>query len=176
MNELIPNIADMAFDGAALLMPCEFIALDESNKIEDEYESDRLIASMNAWLKLKATNTLTLDVILEVHKILMQPTATIAKRDKGVWRTDDIVIAGRMGTPFDQVPSEMARWMTLFGDSHHLDSIQQAHVAYERIHPFADGNGRSGRMIMNWQRMKAGFPIAVIFAAKRHEYYTWFAD
>lgn len=173
MKELIPNMDDLPSEGPNLNL-CELIALDESNKIEGEYKSDRLIASAGAWLYMKQAPVLTLDLILTIHRILMVPTTTIAKCHKGVWRPYDISIAGHRGTPFANVPYEMERWLQNFGDAHHLDSIQGAHVAYERIHPFADGNGRSGRMIMNWQLMKAGFPIAVILESNRYEYYSWF--
>jgi Fic family protein len=47
-------------------------------------------------------------------------------------------------------------------------------VAFERIHPFRDGNGRVGRIIMNAQRLQAGLPILIIPASERRLYYEWF--
>ncbi len=51
------------------------------------------------------------------------------------------------------------------------------HVEYERIHPFVDGNGRTGRMFMNWWRMKNGLPVLVIHEGEEQmDYYQWFKD
>jgi len=51
---------------------------------------------------------------------------------------------------------------------------KKLHVHYEAIHPFIDGNGRTGRMFMNYWRVKVGLPILVIKELERHEYYEWF--
>ena len=55
-------------------------------------------------------------------------------------------------------------------------AAKASHIAYERIHPFIDGNGRTGRMFMNWQRLKAGLPILVIKEKEKQEYYKWFNE
>jgi len=38
----------------------------------------------------------------------------------------------------------------------------ETHFRFELLHPFFDGNGRTGRLLMNWQRRSAGFPVTVI--------------
>ena len=43
-----------------------------------------------------------------------------------------------------------------------LDSILDAHIQFERIHPFSDGNGRTGRMLMNYSLLQEGFPPLII--------------
>ena len=49
------------------------------------------------------------------------------------------------------------------------------HVKYEKIHPFVDGNGRTGRIFMNWWRIKNNLPILVIHEGKEQmDYYKWF--
>jgi Fic family protein len=48
------------------------------------------------------------------------------------------------------------------------------HVKFEKIHPFEDGNGRIGRILLNWQRVKAGLPILTIYEKDKHAYYKWF--
>lgn len=54
------------------------------------------------------------------------------------------------------------------------EEMVQDHIAFENIHPFIDGNGRMGRILLNWQRVKADLPILIIRESERQEYYSWF--
>jgi Fic family protein len=45
-----------------------------------------------------------------------------------------------------------------------------AHAAFERVHPFPDGNGRTGLLVLNLQLMRSGYPPAFIHGRARHAY------
>lgn len=53
-----------------------------------------------------------------------------------------------------------------------LRAIPWFHAAFERMHPFADGNGRSGRLLMNYQLMAAGYPPIAIKVDNSVQYKT----
>ena len=53
-----------------------------------------------------------------------------------------------------------------------LRLIKEFHANFEKIHPFSDGNGRTGRLVMNFELMKEGYPICIIKNEDRLEYYN----
>ncbi len=60
--------------------------------------------------------------------------------------------------------------------SYFLDKIARFHLDFETIHPFCDGNGRIGRVIMNYQLFRLGFPAIIIRDKEKARYYQSFKD
>lgn len=147
--------------------------LRESNAIEGIDDDGSLKQAKEAWKFLKKQKNLTIGVILKTHKILML-NQNLQPDQKGYFRRCEVMIGGFYGVNWVKVPGEMAAWVKLAKSARTEDDTRFHHVEYERIHPFIDGNGRTGRMFMNWQRLKIGLRVLVIKADKRWEYYRWF--
>jgi Fic family protein len=114
--------------------------------------------------------------VLQTHKILMT-SQPLGHHEIGYFRKEPVYIGGREGRPWFAIPELIFDWCykvnldkPLFSEAY----IKQMHVDYERIHPFIDGNGRTGRIFMNWQRLKLGLPLLVIKEAEKQDYYAWF--
>ena len=154
--------------------------LQESNAIEGVYDDQSLIDAWMAWRKLKKVDELSIGTILSTHKQLMlnQP---IPGFQRGYFRLANVQIGSYMAIEPSKILYKMRDWvkdvMTSIevpgDDGHH---IKLNHIDFEKIHPFIDGNGRIGRMLMNWQRLKVKLPILVIKESKKQKYYEWFND
>ncbi len=153
--------------------------LQENNAIEGVYDEDSLLQAKYAWEYLEALDIVDPQAILRLHKILMlhQP---LLPNQKGYFREIPVYIGGREAMDHRQIRLNIAEWckranlMVMHPGSRIEKDIQNHHVVYEKIHPFVDGNGRTGRMLLNWQRVKAGLPILVIKESEKYAYYDWF--
>lgn len=93
---------------------------------------------------------------------------------RGIIRTIPVYIRGPLTVPPD--PLKVREWLDdlayLCADTnlHPLVSIAATHKAFESIHPFVDGNGRTGRVLMNFQLVSHGYPPIAIDAGSRKAY------
>ncbi|MBR1549647.1 MAG: Fic family protein [Bacteroidales bacterium] len=63
---------------------------------------------------------------------------------------------------------------TVYKRLHVVEQVALFHLRFESIHPFIDGNGRTGRLLMNLQLIKAGYPPVNVKFADRRRYYEAF--
>ena len=87
---------------------------------------------------------------------------------RGIYRKIPVLIGGASHIPPSpmQIPLLMKELLEQYRNDnrHPIEKIADFHVRFERIHPFADGNGRSGRLILNLELIKAGYqPVDIKF-------------
>jgi len=147
--------------------------LRESNAIEDVWDEESLQCALKAWNYISKLKNISCKVILRTHKILME-NQPILEKDKGDFRTVPVWVGDREGKPWYTIPELVAQWGANTKGHVEWEDIKRDHVAFEKIHPFIDGNGRTGRILMNWQRQRSGQQILIIEEAKKWDYYKWF--
>lgn len=111
--------------------------------------------------------------IKEIHALLMENIIV-----GGVYRSVDVYISGAQHTP--PSPNEMYKQVKDFyadltwkgGELNLMELAAWTHAEFVRIHPFPDGNGRTSRLIMNYQLMAGGFPAISIAKENRLEYFN----
>lgn len=101
----------------------------------------------------------------------------------GLYRDCNVRIAGSTTKrpDFALVPlllKELIRWWENDAKQlHPIEAVAHFHARFEDIHPFVDGNGRTGRLLLNYQLIKAGYwPINIRYADERLRYYEALED
>lgn len=126
----------------------------------------------------KEPKPLTAHNICAIHSLVLADR----KEDRGHWRRVPVSIAGAMNKPVQPYQIEpmihalLADMDTTYKHLHIVESTALFHLRFESIHPFIDGNGRTGRLLMNLQLIKAGYPPINVKFADRRRYYEAFDD
>ena len=151
----------------------------ESNKIEYVTDDDSFAQALKAWQYLNKQKKLSVKILNKTHGILMK-NQPLPEKAKGQFRKCAVWIGGREGKPWHVLPELMEQWVNqtnmvlLKDDVIAWPRIKEQHVAFKAIHPYEDGNGRMGRLIMNWTRVKVELPILIIYNKEKYLYYEWF--
>ena len=172
--------------------------LEESNAIESVYSAEALVDARKAWDYAMSLKELKPDNILEIHRLLMKnidPSIAGKYRNCGIWigmqvkpfisyslfKDELTTLCKKMqaeidfGAPFrslNKAKGNKVRDLPVGGPAL---CAKECHVEFEGLHPFFDGNGRSGRIIYNWHRQQLGLPIHTIHTGdEQYAYYRWF--
>ena len=132
-------------------------------------EAWRLMRRMSA-----ASGPLLEDDVLSIHRVILTGIQT---EDAGVYRRDRVRVVGSslifpnplkvpelMGSFIDTVKAEASL--------HPVLMAAHAHYRLVAVHPFADGNGRTARLLMNLLLIRSGFPPALLPVTDRAYYYA----
>ncbi len=114
--------------------------------------------------------------VRELHSILMN----FLLPNKGAFKTTDNMILGASfkTSPYFQVPMAMKEWCdnlnckmnSLQDKEEKLKAILKQHILFERIHPFSDGNGRVGRMLVFYSTLEQNLVPFVITKEQKEPY------
>ena len=123
---------------------------------------------------VKENAPLTESIIKQIHYLVLADK----KDDRGNYRRVPVRIMGAHHEPVQPYLIEPKMEQLLLdyasGEDHIVTKLARFHIEFEGIHPFIDGNGRTGRLLVNLELMKAGYPPIDIKFTDRAAYYNAF--
>ncbi|MCC2865550.1 Fic family protein [Anaerovorax odorimutans] len=123
---------------------------------------------------VRKNTPLTEDIIKQIHYFVLADK----REDRGVYRRVPVRIMGAKHEPVQPyliIPSmEQLIERYAASEEHIIPKLARFHIEFEGIHPFIDGNGRTGRLLVNLELMKAGYPPIDIKFTDRIDYYNAF--
>ncbi|MBX0327398.1 Fic family protein [Oscillochloris sp. ZM17-4] len=141
--------------------------------LAEHLEATNHAAAVRALLAMAdAEAPLGVATILELHRLVMERMLDEA----GAWRSGAVSIRGSalQPPPAAQVPGLMDEWLAwLDGPGRAYGPVERAAIAHHgfvAVHPFRDGNGRTGRLLLNLLLLRAGFPPALLLQEWRLGY------
>lgn len=115
-------------------------------------------------------------IIKQIHYLVLADK----KDDRGVYRRVPVRIMGAKHEPVQPylIQPKMEQLLESYINSteHIIPRLARFHIEFEGIHPFIDGNGRTGRLFVNMELMKAGYPPIDIKFSDRVAYYKAFDE
>jgi Fic family protein len=144
--------------------------------VRELFEAKNL-ARVTEYIRDKKDIKLNAETILLLHRMLI---GGIDDKIAGRFRASHEYV--RVGSHIAPAPEHVEQLLDNLlveyessHDEYFLDRISHFHLEFERIHPFVDGNGRIGRVLVNLQLMLNGYPSVIIRnKGKRDNYYPAF--
>ncbi|HRK31138.1 MAG TPA: Fic family protein [Tepidisphaeraceae bacterium] len=139
-------------------------------EIEEARNHDRALRQIEKWARDRPTSPLDLSALLDLHRTVLTDIDSAAGR----FRSDRVRIVGTGFVPpgshkFDALLPQLV-------DRAHRPQVHpvlqaaELHYNLAAVHPFADGNGRTARLLMNHHLLRRDFPYAVIELGERGLY------
>ncbi|MDD2504354.1 MAG: Fic family protein [Clostridia bacterium] len=125
---------------------------------------------------VKEKAPLSESIIKQIHYLVLADK----KDDRGVYRRVPVRIMGAKHEPVQPylIEPKMTELLLRFNSSEEniITKLARFHIEFEGIHPFIDGNGRTGRLLVNLELMKVGYPSIDIKFTDRVAYYNAFDE
>lgn len=185
-----------AIEGNTLVMRQVRLLLDEGLAVGDkelrEYLEVQGYAEAAKWVYEQARSSaswsaderLTLTELRHIHRLVVEQVWNVAPPEQllpgegaGAFRLHDILPfdGGMNPAPFTDIAPRIDDWLRFANaepgaGAHLMQHLAAVHAEFEKIHPFRDGNGRTGRLALNLLLVRRGYPPVIVYKRDRPAY------
>lgn len=165
----------LSLDQTRLIFETSSVGIEgEPVRVDDIVETANHFRAIDYVLD-NAERPITQGMLKELHGILKSSTSDASKDwfAVGDYKRVPNEVGGCETTPPEEVAGEIERLLKSYGTSlrQGFDDIVDFHVAFERIHPFQDGSGRVGRLVMFKECLRCGVVPFIIYDDMKELYY-----
>jgi Fic family protein len=141
--------------------------------LREVHEAQNL-ARVSDYIRTHHSEPLDLERIATLHRMLL---GNIDERIAGRFRGpgEYVRVGPHIAPPPEQVEAMLSTLLVEYEagvDGRASQRIARLHLEFERIHPFNDGNGRIGRVIINYALYRLGFPPVIVRSRGKERYYA----
>jgi Fic family protein len=154
--------------------------LGKRASIREVFEAKNLAKVIDHLNKKETLPTISTEMILFLHQILLN---SIKDEWAGRFRKagEYVKVGGHIAARPELVDGLMDDLIQEYTQqsqnlTHPVTKIAKFHLDFETIHPFCDGNGRTGRLLINYQLKQIGFPAIIVRDSIKREYYKCFKE
>ncbi len=146
--------------------------------VREVFEAKNLARVMEYVKSKKLEKEFSQEIILLLHQMLIgniDDNIAGRLRKKGEY----VRVGTHVAPAPEHVESMIEEILSDYGSNHDnffTDKIAKFHLDFETVHPFCDGNGRIGRVLINYQLMQLGFPNIIIRDKEKKTYYQSFDE
>ena len=170
--------ASNALEGNTLSLAETKVVLEDGitiggKPLKDHYETVGHAKAFDEIIKLSQNETFTEDDIKLLHKLFYEK---IDCEKAGKYRTSQVIITGsdvelpKLEELDEKMHDFILQLPKLKAELHPVEYAAMVHIIFVNIHPFADGNGRVARLLMNLVLLQSGYNIVVIPPVVRADY------
>ncbi len=171
-----------AIEGNSLTLKETFFVINEGLTIKGKPMRDHLEAKdhfealeyLYKFAEKEGKQNFSEVTLRTLHQLVLRETES---GEAGKYRTGNVMITGSSHTPLDalEIPQkikELFEWFRKYKNKIHIVELSAiVHHKITGIHPFADGNGRTARLVMNLLLLQNGYPMTVVLNNDRRKYY-----
>jgi fido (protein-threonine AMPylation protein) len=185
-----------ALEGNTVLFSQVKILLEEGRAVGHkelkEYLEIQAYSEAAQWVYAQAAGTddwsgrdlVNLTELRQVHAMIVDsvwhsfpPPGKQPEEGPGAFRRHEVqpLASGYTPPPWTEVPALITDWLGSINQRptdkpHPMVRLAFAHARLEQIHPFLDGNGRAGRLLLNLMLVRSGYPPVIIYKSNRPKY------
>lgn len=142
-------------------------------EIQNQKDCSRFLIS-----KIISRQEITPEFVKDIHRQLMKGCYDQVRYDQGerpgTFKIHDYVVGDEVGIAPEDVPAEindLCRQINNYTGKDILTAAAFFHLSFEAIHPFADGNGRVGRTLLNYYLITHNYPPTILYEEDKTTYY-----